>query len=343
MTNSSRRPLLPWRAKAIIALIIFVVLQIIVVRFAVADRVPPTVTTKDATIQYGETFELSPFVRVNDDRSEATITGLYVDPNAWVTVSDDLKTMTFQKAGTYTINVFAEDESGNTTIGELKVTMEPPVRETPDPSQIEGGTVQPDVTPFPIPDRTVIPGNGLDASQGSFVVGEQVTAGLYKLIGTSEKHGRVDYGSIRVVSHMMEGIDVDIAILDALILNGDFYGSKWVYLSEGMEFELDPGTVMVAEDDVPETLYSQVFLDGMYCAGVDIEPGKYLIQARQSSEQDAGHWYTSELLDFVYYTYLQDMKIGSISYADETDEGDEVWVYRGQFLRIESCIATKIS
>ena len=145
MTSSSyKRPLLPWRAKAILALIVFVVLQIIVVRLAVADRVPPTITTKDTTIQYGETFEISPFVRVNDDRPEATITGLYVDPNAGVTVSDDLKTMTFQKAGTYTINVFAEDESGNTTIGELKVTMEPPVRETPDPSQVEGGGAQPD-------------------------------------------------------------------------------------------------------------------------------------------------------------------------------------------------------
>ena len=100
---------------------------------------------------------------------------------------------------------------------------------------------------------------------------------------------------------------------------------------------------MVPEEAVPETLYTQVHLDGMYCAGIDIEPGKYLIQARASSESDAGRWGVAEMFDFVVLTYVQDIRNGSLTYGDESDEGDEVWVYRGQFLTIDSCIATKIS
>ena len=333
---TSKRVLLSWKHKAIIALIAFVCVQAIVVAIAVADRVPPTVTTKDATIEFGETLDLAPFVRVNDDRSEATITGISVAPEAGTAVSDDAKTVTFERSGSYVITVSAEDESGNIGTGELKVTVQSRPQPEVDPEQVASGEAQPDITPFPLPDGAFRPDGD------TIVVGESIPAGLYKLIGTGERKGRVDAGSIKVLRHMVEDLDINIAILDSLTVGGDFFGSKWIYLSEGMEFELDDATYMVAEADVPETLYAQVHLDGMYCAGVDIEPGKYLIQAKASSEQDAGYWSVAELFDFVVLTYVQDMKYGSVSYSDDA-AGEEVWVYRGQFLTLDSCIATKVS
>jgi len=41
-------------------------------------------------------------------------------------------------------------------------------------------------------------------------------------------------------------------------------------------------------------------------------------------------------------TYVQDVKYGSVPYGDDA-AGEEVWVYRGQFLTIDSCVATKVS
>ena len=333
--RSSKRILLSWKHKAIIALIAFLCVQAVVVAIAVADRVPPTVTTKDTTVQFGETLDVMPFARINDDRSDATFAGILVEPQAGTTVSDDAKTVTFERSGEYTITVFGEDESGNIGQGTFKVTVEP--RPQPDPAQVATGEAQPDVLPFPIPEGAIGPAGGV------YVVGQDVPAGLYKLIGIGERRGRVDVGKIRVLKHTLQDIDLNIAILDSLTVGGDFYGAKWVYLSEGIEFELDDATVMVPEDAVPETLYTQVHLDGMYCAGIDIEPGKYLIQPRASSESDAGRWGVAELFDFVVLTYVQDVRNGSLTYGDETDGGDEVWVYRGQFLTIDSCIATKIS
>lgn len=330
----SKRVPFSWKHKAIIALIAFICVQAIVVAIAVADRVPPTVTTKDATIEYGETLELAPFVRINDDRSGASVAGISIEPSVGTNVSEDLKTVTFEKSGDYTITVYAEDESGNMGKGDLKVTVNPRVQEIPEPGQ--GGEVQPDVTPFPVPDGALGP------LSGTLIVGQDVPVGLYKLIGIGEKHGRVDIGHIKVLSHVMEGVDIDIAILDALTVGGDFFGSKWVYLDDGVKFELDESTIMVPEDAVPETLYSQVHLDGMYCAGIDIEPGRYLIQPKQSSERDGGQWSVAELFDFVVLTYVQDIRMGTVSFSEEPD-GEEVWVYRGQYLTIDSCIATKVS
>ncbi|MBE6465061.1 MAG: hypothetical protein E7003_07055 [Eggerthellaceae bacterium] len=335
-SSRSKRVLFSWKQKAVFALILFVCAQVAFVAYAVADRVPPTVSTKDATIEFGETLELSSFVRVNDDRTEAAITGVSVEPSAGTTVSDDLKTVSFEKSGDYAITVSATDESGNVGSGELKVTMLPRPRPEADPEMVASGQAQPDTIPFPLPDVAFRP------EGATIVAGEDVPAGLYKLIGTGEKKGRVDVGYIKVTKHMVEDIDIDISILDALAVSGEFYGSKWIYLSQGAEFELDDATYMVAENDVPETLYSQVHLDGTYCAGIDIEPGKYLIQAKVSSEQDAGHWSVAELFDFVVLTYVQDVKYGSVPYGDDA-AGEEVWVYRGQFLTIDSCVATKVS
>ena len=92
-SSRSKRVLFSWKQKAVFALILFVCAQVAFVAYAVADRVPPTVSTKDATIEFGETLELSSFVRVNDDRTEAAITGVSVEPSAGTTVSDDLKTV----------------------------------------------------------------------------------------------------------------------------------------------------------------------------------------------------------------------------------------------------------
>ena len=180
-SSRSKRILLSWKHKAIIALVAFVCVQAAVVMFAVADRVAPTVSTKDATIEFGETLELSSFVRINDDRTEAAITGVSVEPSAQTTVSDDLKTVSFEKSGDYTITIFAEDESGNVGSGELKVTMLPRPQPEVDPELVASGQAQPDITPFMLPDGAFRP------EGATVVVGEDVPAGLYKLIGTGEK------------------------------------------------------------------------------------------------------------------------------------------------------------
>lgn len=184
--------------------------------------------------------------------------------------------------------------------------------------------VQPEGNVSPFPDSRV----RIQEAPGFTVIGEGLPAGLYKFVGMDKDAWRTNLGHVVVRYDGGSGEPVSD-------LSGDFEGSKYVYLNDGLGVQIGSSTYAVAEQNVPKTLYTEVHLNGMYLAGVDIEPGTYHLVRTKGQH---GNWI---VYDSVGYP-CEIAASGSTSNADNGKDGIDIVVSEGQFLMIENCRATKI-
>lgn len=85
------------------------------------DTQAPTITSKELSVDYGETLDYSDLVSVTDD-SDGEIELSIANPNiSGITIDEESKTIVLGALGRYEIAVTATDESGNTS--DAKVTI----------------------------------------------------------------------------------------------------------------------------------------------------------------------------------------------------------------------------
>lgn len=90
----------------------------------IADTQPPTITSKELKVEYGDTLNYSDLVSVTDDSSdEIELTVVNSDVNG-ITIDEDSKTIAFGMLGTFEIAVSATDRSDNTSEAKVLIVVE---------------------------------------------------------------------------------------------------------------------------------------------------------------------------------------------------------------------------
>ena len=88
------------------------------------DTQPPTITSEELTVEYGDTLNYSDLVSVTDDSSGAIELLVVNSENDGVTVDEDNETITLSALGTFEITVSASDESGNVSEAKVSIVVE---------------------------------------------------------------------------------------------------------------------------------------------------------------------------------------------------------------------------
>lgn len=90
----------------------------------IADTQPPTITSQELTVEYGDTLNYSDLVSVTDDSSDEIELSVVTSDINGITIDEDSKTIAFGVLGTFEITVSAEDGSGNTSEAKVVIVVE---------------------------------------------------------------------------------------------------------------------------------------------------------------------------------------------------------------------------
>lgn len=89
-----------------------------------ADTQPPSITSKELTVDYGVTLNYSDLVSVTDDSSdEITLSVVNSDVDG-ITIDEENKTIALNVVGKFEITLSAADESGNVSEAKVMIAVE---------------------------------------------------------------------------------------------------------------------------------------------------------------------------------------------------------------------------
>ena len=96
--------------------LVLILLLIGVGVFLYWDRKPPELTSKELNLTYGSSVKVDELVKASDNRDkEVTLTIDSVSPTDGATISEDGKSISFEKVGSYNMVIIGEDDFHNQT------------------------------------------------------------------------------------------------------------------------------------------------------------------------------------------------------------------------------------
>ena len=90
----------------------------------VVDTQPPTITSEEVTVEYGDTLNYSDLVSVSDDSSGEIKLSVTNSDIEGIMVDENNETITLSALGTFEIVVSASDESGNVSEAKVAIVVE---------------------------------------------------------------------------------------------------------------------------------------------------------------------------------------------------------------------------
>lgn len=89
-----------------------------------ADTQPPTIVSKELTVEYGDTLNYFDLVSVTDDSSDVIELSVVNSDINGITIDEKNKTIAFGAIGTFEITVSATDTSANTSEAKARIVVE---------------------------------------------------------------------------------------------------------------------------------------------------------------------------------------------------------------------------
>lgn len=90
----------------------------------IGDTQPPTITSKEITVDYGASLNYSDLVSVSDDSSDEIELSVVNSDISGITINKESKTIALGVLGTFEITVSAADSSGNTSEAKVSIVVE---------------------------------------------------------------------------------------------------------------------------------------------------------------------------------------------------------------------------